>query len=54
MPRLDMRVVLYSSKYYFPAAEHIRLAIVENTSCVSFYSLLIDVYFHHKQKYIFS
>lgn len=42
MPKLDMRVVLYSSKYYFPAAEHIRLAIAENTSCVYFYSLLFD------------
>lgn len=42
MPRLDMRVVLYSSKYYFPTAEHIRLAIAENTSCVSCYSLLFD------------
>lgn len=42
MPRLDMRVVLYSTKYYFPVAEHIRLVIAENTSCVSCYSLLFD------------
>lgn len=41
MPRLDMRVVLYSCKYYFPT-KHIRLEIAENTSCISFYSLLFD------------
>lgn len=53
MPKLDMRAVLYSSTYYFPAAEHIRLAIVENTSCVSFYSLLFDESTFIKNKIIY-